>query len=468
MAGGFDSFVILGAMRTGSNLLEELLGSYPGIVCHGELFNPAFVGRRGQTAHLGIDLAARDVDPLRLLAAMRASGGLPGFRLFHDHDPRVLAHVLADPRCAKLVLTRNPLESYVSLQIAATTDQWRLTNARNLRRARAHFDADGFAQFLDTQQAFQRQILHALQTSGQTAFFIHYEDLGDVAVLNGLAGFLGIPARLERLEPRLKPQNPEPLAEKVDNPAEMAAALARMDPFGLSRTPNFEPRRGPGIAGFRAAAVSPLLFLPMRAGPEASILRWMAALDDVAEEALPGGFGHRGLAEWMQARPGHRAFSVLRHPVPRAWAAFEAVRQPGRYPRICAVLRRNHGLVLPDGGEEAGADPGQLRADFLGFLGFLRANLAGQTAVRVDPLWARQLAVLQGQAQVRPPDRLLREDGAAEGLEAIAQTVGRPAPPPPVLRDWPELAAIHDDEIEAAARAAYGLDYLTFGFGRWR
>ncbi len=466
MTGGFDSFVILGAMRTGSNLLEELLGGYSGIVCHGELFNPVFVGRRGQTEHLGIDLAARDADPLRLLAAMRASGGLPGFRLFHDHDPRVLAHVLADPRCAKLVLTRNPLESYVSLQIAAATDQWRLTNARNLRRARARFDAAGFAHHLETQRAFQREILHALQTRGQTAFFIHYEDLGDVAVLNGVAAFLGLSARLDRLEPRLKPQNPEPLTEKVENPEEMRAALAGLDPFALTHTPNFEPRRGPGIPGFRAAAAAPVLFLPMRAGPEASVLRWLAALDRVEAAALAGGFGHRSLAEWMRARPGHRAFTVLRHPVPRAWAAFDAVIRPGRFPRISAVLRRNHQLALPEPGADVAPDV--LRADFLGFLGFLRANLAGQTALRVDPLWARQVSVLQGYAQVRPPDQVLHEKEAAAGLAELARAVGRPAPPPPEPEVWPELDALYDDEIEAAARAAYGADYVSLGFGRWR
>jgi LPS sulfotransferase NodH len=41
---GFRSFVILAAMRTGSNFLEESLNGVPGITCHGELFNPAFVG----------------------------------------------------------------------------------------------------------------------------------------------------------------------------------------------------------------------------------------------------------------------------------------------------------------------------------------------------------------------------------------------------------------------------------------
>ena len=38
-------FAIFGAMRTGSNLLERSINQFPGLHCHGELFNPSFVGK---------------------------------------------------------------------------------------------------------------------------------------------------------------------------------------------------------------------------------------------------------------------------------------------------------------------------------------------------------------------------------------------------------------------------------------
>ena len=464
----FRRFVILGAMRTGSNLLEDLLGQLDGVVCHGELFNPHFIGKRDREAYLGCDLAARDADPLGLLAAMEAeaAGRLPGFRLFHDHDPRVIDQVLADPATAKIVLTRNPLESWVSLRIAAATDQWRLTNMRHHRAARIRFEPEAFAAHLQAQQNWQRRILHALQTGGQAAFYIHYEDLGDVAVLNGLAAFLGVAARLEGADSRLKPQNPEPVVDKVENPEEMAAALAALDRFDLARTPNFEPRRGAGVPGFRAADRAGLLFLPLRGGPEAAVLDWMAAVEGCAPDALTGGFNHRSLAEWMRARPGHRAFAVLRHPLARGWLAFRDAIVPGRFPRICNALRRNHGLTLPPGGGDAAV----LRADFLGFLGFVKANLAGQTAVRVDPLWASQGALLRGMAQVRMPDALLREESAAEGLAALlpAGKAGGAAPAPFMPEGFADLVALHGPDLEAAARAAWPGDYSEFGCRDWR
>ncbi len=114
MSHQYDYFVIFAEMRTGSNFLEENVNSYPGLTCWGEAFNPAFIGKSKQKEMLGVSLIMREADPTLLLHKMRdATKGLAGFRFFHDHDPRILAHVLKDSKCAKIILTRNPLDSYV-------------------------------------------------------------------------------------------------------------------------------------------------------------------------------------------------------------------------------------------------------------------------------------------------------------------------------------------------------------------
>ena len=121
----FTSFVVLAEMRTGSNFLETNLNGIEGISCLGEAFNPHFIGYPNQDTLLGLDKSARDADPLGLLTRIReAPGGISGFRYFHDHDPRILDAVLDDPACAKIILTRNPLDSYVSWKIAQATGQW--------------------------------------------------------------------------------------------------------------------------------------------------------------------------------------------------------------------------------------------------------------------------------------------------------------------------------------------------------
>nr|WP_241427676.1 nodulation protein NodH [Fertoeibacter niger] len=451
-------------MRTGSNFLEANLNALPGVRCHGEVFNPHFIGKKDQMALFGIDMAARAADPLALVARLRAeTDGLAGFRFFHDHDPRVLAAVLQDPGCAKIILTRNPVESYVSWKIAQATGQWKLTQAKRLKTARARFDADEFEAHLAALQEFQVLLMHGLQVTGQTAFYIDYDDIQDVAVLNGLAQFLGVDAALAAPDDTLKKQNPEEITDKVENAEDMTAALARLDRFNLARTPNFEPRRSAAIPGFLAAG--DLVYMPVRGGPEAAVQAWLAGIGEVQ-----GGFAQKTLRQWKRAHPGHRSFTVLRHPVARAHAAFCSQILTGALAEIRGTLQRVYKIDLPPPGKGHKQDAAAHRTAFLGFLRFLKLNLSGQTGLRVDPHFASQSAVLQGFAQFHGPDLVLREDRLAEGLAYLAADTGTACPPlPPVPETAPHaLATIWDAEIEDAAREAYQRDYIGFGFTGWR
>jgi len=471
----FDYFVVFAEMRTGSNFLETNLNAMEGVACHGEAFNPHFIGYPNRDEILGVSRAARDDDPQSLIAAVRGQGGaLGGFRYFHDHDPRVLDTLLDDPRCAKIVLTRNPLDSYVSWKIAQETGQWKLTDVKRRKAAKAHFDAEEFAHHVEALQQFQQLLLNRLQTSGQTAFYVAYEDLQDLAVMNGLAQWLGVAARLDKLDQSLKPQNPAPVTDKVTNPKAMATALAGLDRFNLTRTPNFEPRRGPSVPSYVAAVEIPLLYMPLRGGPEAEVAEWLAALDGVAVEALPGKMTQKDLRQWKRRHPGHRSFTVLRHPVARAHHVF-CTRilddGPGSFRQIRDTLRRQFKLPIPKAAPGADYDPEAHRAGFEGFLDFVRMNLAGQTAIRVDSAWGTQSQALSGFADFAPPDLVLREEELEALLPDLARRAGHAAPPAPApaADDGPvTLEAIYDAALEERVAGIYQRDYMMFGFGPWR
>lgn len=470
----FDYFVVLAAMRTGSNLLESHLNAINGIECHGEAFNPAFIGYPNRTEILGITQAMREDDPTHLINAIRThSDGMGGFRLFPDHDHRALDICLDDPRCAKIMLTRNPAESYVSWKIAQETGQWKLTNIKRRREARATFDAAEFENHVTRLQAFQLEVQNRLQKSGQTAFYISYEDLGELDIINGLARFLGSDTRLEALDGKLKIQNPQPLQSKVANFEEMRQALAGVDRFKLTRTPNFEPRRGPAVPAHIVAHTAPILYMPIRSGPETEVQAWMAALDGVDVEALETGMNQKGLRHWMREAKGHRSFTVLRHPAARAHAAFCSrilPRGPGTQSEIRRVLRNFHKLPIPGPGPDESYDKRAHYLAFTAFLEFLRINLRGQTSVRVDANWATQTAVLQGMAQFTLPDILIREDEMVPQLAALAEQAGYPnaAPVAAAEPDAPyTLADIYDDDVEALVADIYSRDYVMFGWDRW-
>ncbi|MBU2992251.1 sulfotransferase family 2 domain-containing protein [Octadecabacter sp. 1_MG-2023] len=466
----FDYFVVFAEMRTGSNFLEANINAFEGMTCHGEAFNPNFIGYPSRDEVLGLSQEDRDTNPTDLLDRVKAADGLNGFRYFNSHDDRVCDTMLDDPRCAKIILTRNPIESYVSWKIAKATGQWKLMDVKRLREDTVEFSAPEFEKHVAKMQAFQVRLMGGLQRSGQTAFYIDYEDLQDVDVMNGLAAFLGSDARLSELDKSLKKQNPSPMSDKVVNFDEMEDALARLDRFNLNRTPNFEPRRGPSVPTFVAAPMSPLLYMPIRSGPESAVTNWLSELDDANLSSLITGFTQKSLRDWKRQHIGHRSFTVVRHPVARAHAAFcSKILQTGEgtYVGIRQTLSKQFKWNLPEDASQDSYTPSDHKAAFLGFLRFVKSNLGGQTAIRVDSHWATQANALQGFAEFVTPDLVLREDRLQDDLGIIAAQIGKDIMP--VISETDpysdKLAGMYDAEVEAAVKEVYQRDYDAFGFG---
>ena len=473
MAQKFKYFVVFAEMRTGSNLLETHLNAYDDISCVGEAFNPSFIGYPNRTDLLGISQKERDGDPMQLLYAIRdQSSETVGFRFFHDHDPRVLKAILSDPDCAKIILTRNPLDSYVSWKIAQATDQWKLTNVAKRKEQSIEFNLQEFTGRLQNLQLFQKLLIKELQKSGQTCFYITYDDLTELDIVNGLARYIGSQKPLDRLGRKLKPQNPQPLKAKVKNYPKMRAELATLDPFILTHTPNFEPQRGPSVPHFIAAKKAPLLFMPIPSGPTPSILKWMAKLDSVQQNELQQNFSQNTLRKWKNQHSIHRSFTVLRHPVARAYQAFcdkILTDSEHSYPGIKHHLEKNYGLTLPPQDEEFKVE--MHKSAFKTFLQFLKPNLNLQTNIRIDSHWASQSAIVTGFAGFCLPDQVIREDQVAQGLVSLCdqiaiKTAPRFEPEHDPKLNW--LDEIYDSDIEGSVKEIYHRDYSMFGFKTWR
>ncbi|MEZ5777218.1 MAG: nodulation protein NodH [Paracoccaceae bacterium] len=467
MARPFDTFVIFAEMRTGSNLLEATLSQVAGIRCHGEVFNPDHLGGPTVKDVLGVTMADRLADPMELVRRIGQAKGLNGFRFFFDHEPRVLDAILGDPRCAKIVLTRNPVDCYISLKIAYNTKRWQLTDVKDKIAWKPPFKPAEFEAFLEERQAFQLRLLNALQVTGQTAFYLDYEDSLRPDIINGLLAFLGVDERLDRISNSLVRQNPEEMAEKVRNFSEMEEALKQVDWANLARTPNFEPRRGPGVPRAIAAAGAPLLYLPIQPHCDAPIRDWLSRL---GEGGVEEGFTQKTLRAWMKRTLGHRSFTVLSHPLDRANAAFSAVLAREGFADVRQVLRAHYDVPIPVDEEIPAIDPVAYRAALVAFLRFVKVNLGGQTGIRQDAVWGTQWSVVNGFAQFCAPDLLCRDDSLPRDLDWLASGAGFKSPPLPEGQDVAlhPLAAIHDRELESAARDAYRRDYISFGFGAWK
>ena len=455
----FDSFVIFAGMRTGSNLLEATLNAN-GVACLGEAFNPYILGWPDHPSMYDMTMADRDADPMELwrrIVQSRGARKIRGFRYFHDHDPRMFDPLMDDATCAKIVLTRNPVDSWVSTRLAYTTNQWKLNETETPVAAQVDFDAADFRQTLGANQAFLERIQHALQVRGQTAFWLNYDDLRDADVMTGLVHWLGR-ADLGRIEPAQDqvPQNPREMADKVSNFAEMQTEIVASDPFQLHRIPGFEPQRGPAVPSFQTAeAGAGLLFMPVQGGPTGRVRDWLVSLGQVDSDLT-----QNALRQWKRAHPGHRSLTVLRHPLPRAWDAFHAMLS-ARKPDLRAVLRSVHRVDLPpDEDLHQLTDETKLPL-FTAWLDFLRRNLNGQTGLPTHPRWATQAEVLAGFARFGAPDIVAREERMVADLGYLARMAG-------IDRDGPQpdpLPAVLDDgALRKAAKAAYLRDYVAFGF----
>jgi len=469
----FQSFVILAGMRTGSNFLEESLNQYPGLKCFGEVFNPHFIGHAGQTELLGYSLARRETDPTGLLQEMNESlDGLAGYRHFFDHDARALDHVINDRSCAKVVLYRNPVESYVSHQIARRTNQWRLGDLKNAKSAKIAFQPDSFEIHFEQRQQFHNQIQTALQISGQGAYFIGYQDITDPEKIQGLAKYLGVNSEPKKRSGKTKKQNPGTIEDKVSNYSEMVEYLSGTDYYSLSDMPVFEPDRGPSVPGFLASARAPVIYLPLRSGPNEPVRRWLAEIGDGSRNDVIGDFTQKTLRQWKRQNKSHRSFTVVSHPVLRLHRAFAKhiwSSGPDSYPLIKESLINRYGITELADGEKAQQDQDLHKRAFMKFAKFIKGNLGGQSSIRVDGSWASQDVLLAGIARFMVPDFVFREKDLSIGLNFVADNLAIAPNDLHAETDYSpvRLGDIYDEKLESAVRAAYQRDYMMYGFGAY-
>ena len=368
-------FVIFAAMRTGSNLLERLLAGLPGLSTYGEAFNPAFVGGPNKDPLPGWTLERRNRDPLGYLAAMRADAGgrLFGFRHFDGHDPVIRSHALRDPACLRIVLRRDPAESYVSLKIAQQTGQWMLGVARRRLVARPRFVPEEYDAYVAGLEGYYRSLDAAMQEAGTEAVRIAYDDLSDLAPLRALAHALGCPVPDERPDPGILQQNPEPLEDRVENGADMLAHLARQ-PMRL--------RRWKRVVRAVLAADHDLALLPL-SGAEAQC--W-GFLSDFRREGLEDIDNAPDVA--LEALNGRRLVTVVEPPVWRAVRLYleQAFAGPRALPHLRRELDDRFGRVSRRKGLEGKADPDALALHRERFAGFLRAIAMALVGEGVHPV----------------------------------------------------------------------------------
>ena len=253
-----------------------------------------------------------------------------------------------------------------------------------------------FAAHLDEMQAFQLLLLNRLQATGQTAFYIDYEDILDLEVLNGLAAFLGVDGAAEALDDTLEKAKPGGVGRQGCQSRRDAAALPGSTGSTWPARPISNRAARPAVPqlrgqrrGRRCCSCRSSPGRSRRSGMAGGL--WRADRPVLTQNAAPVETRH----------PGHRSFTVVRHPLARAHAAFARVSGKDGC-RMRPDLKRVHKFDLPPKSARL-CDRRGNRAGFLVFPGTDQACSVGPDRTANAPQLASQSAILQGFAAVQPP-----------------------------------------------------------------
>lgn len=228
------AFLLVGMMRSGSNLLERQLNLLPDLRCHGELFNNAFIGftheQAGRPAGYTRDNPnARNVDEDGFIEKVdrACDRRVIGLRLFLDHSAAMTSRLLYDRNVAKVVLSRNLLEAYISLETARETGVWLTTEAARTPPKPVKVDINKLVTFALRQSLYYNDVQTVLHQTGQRYLQVDYNEAKNLAKLNEIARFVGSEHQFQSVAEPIQKQNPGSLEERIADFPKLLEELKR-------------------------------------------------------------------------------------------------------------------------------------------------------------------------------------------------------------------------------------------------
>jgi len=331
--------------------------------------------------------------------------------------------------------------------------------------ARVHIDPETYKAYLADLSRADARIRQGLQTSGQSAFELRYEDLKNPQSINGLAAFLGVSERIGAFDEPIKRQNPEPLREKIENYAQIAPLLGAGSNVSSAVQASDAGNRFPNaeINDILVSSNLPILFAPIPGTARGPMVSWLKQL---SKEAPLKGMDLDALEGWLDKSVGLTAFSVTEPPLSRIYRVFQRriFGSDHGYPHVRQRLISNFGLRVPKG--EPSVE--ETREGFLSFLRFLEQNLNEQTGLRIDGEWDLQSRHLAALNQITPLTNIVSSDAFPDFAQSVSRRFGqqRVEVQRPGNGGGIALKQITTDEIRALAAKIYADDYKKLGFAR--
>ncbi len=226
-----STFVVVGAERTGTNLLIGMLNQYPGCYCGGELFNSSQIAK-GRIPWKYLEepdvqrmIALRETDPPRfwheLCASSQKSGiTATGFKLLYRHglaNEAILNELVANEELNIIHLVRrNQLHRYVSERQARAAQKWAVGAAECVpEMATIEISGTDFAKAFQESARFRDE--YDSLFSLHRRFTVVYEDLSErpEAMARKVAEFLGFDSTARNVRPTFRKTGSGRVSESI-------------------------------------------------------------------------------------------------------------------------------------------------------------------------------------------------------------------------------------------------------------
>jgi LPS sulfotransferase NodH len=220
----FRAIFVIATPRSGSNLLLDSLRQIPGVWSRSEVLNWGMT--IGPSRRASRDQAIRHIH-YSLQTLTQPYRGCKLFLGHLRHYQLTLNDILAEfPDARFLVLYRQSLaEQYASYLMAKETRQWMLLQGQSQKRAPIHVDPGELRRYCDQMRRDYHEVLSVPWLPSRAVLFSYEELSADPArcLREQICPLLGVPP----IEPatRICKQNPQALADRVDNYRQVAPLL---------------------------------------------------------------------------------------------------------------------------------------------------------------------------------------------------------------------------------------------------
>ena len=241
---GPTRFVVLGAERTGSNLLSSLLYSHPEGFVGGELFNKAVVDTDQMPWEMDTMLAGHNLadlwksDSVAFLDRMFATAGQRGYRAIgfklmyaHGDDNELVRDYLTSDTSIRVVhiMRRNLLRRYLSEQVAQRTGVWDRTD-ETTPPPPIHLELEKCLWNFNYIETKQRE--YAEHFKNHDTMEVYYEDLAAdlLGIGTRVAAFLGLQPNVD-LKTHYKKGVTQSLQQAIVNYDDLKSHILRWASF---------------------------------------------------------------------------------------------------------------------------------------------------------------------------------------------------------------------------------------------